>query len=115
MRKSYEFQEELPDDTLLTPVEDPNAIRRRSWLSVEFSGLNLTDPEPTSSSLFRRWSGEITAMRSDNVTIQVPVYGPQSDISGIGKNIHRAFKVLATYLNCACNSGSTCPEHLNQI
>lgn len=112
MPKTY-ATDTKPEEKPVAPRID--AIRsetgERGWLSVEFSGFDAND---NISSLFRRWEGRITAIRSDGEAIIIPVISLSSDTPfRTGDSIQRGLMLLETYRNCACVAGKTCQPHVH--
>ena len=81
----------------------------KGWVGLEFSGF---EPDDTRSSLLRRWTGRITAFRSDGEVIIIPIVSEQSDTPyRVGQDLLNAFRILEGYRNCECRTGEPCPSH----
>lgn len=97
---------ELPAEP---PPEKPNGASVRSWLSISFAGFEADD---TGSSLFRKWRGEIKALRSDQTVISIPIISEQRDGPlRCGYDFSKAVERLETYRECMCDSKSVCESH----
>lgn len=90
------------------PVTPPS-VGERGWLSIEFTGFS---PDDNSSSLFRKWKGQLIAKRSDDEVLELPMTVLQSDSpSRVGEDLQRALAALESYLNCKCNCTTRCQAH----
>jgi hypothetical protein len=86
--------------------------KRRTWQSLSFTGFEAQD---SGSTLFRRWTGSLRALRSDGTKVSVPISMLQNDTpSKMGNALEASFEALSSYLGCECTNKLKCSEHEGQ-
>lgn len=84
-------------------------LPERSWLNIDFSGFESDDK---GSSLFRRWTGKLRALRSDHFLVTIDIASEQRDGPlRVGEDLVEAFGILESYRNCSCSARIICNEH----
>lgn len=79
------------------------------WLLIEFTGF---DPKDDQSTLFRKWQGQIKAIRSDGEAFFVNVIHLQKDTPlKMGEDLVKAFTLLESFRGCKCTGRQICQEH----
>lgn len=91
----------------------PSAQTDRSWRRITFDGL---EPDDERSTLFRKWRGQIVALRSDGQLISINIVHLQQDSPAkIGAGLTDAFDRLESFRNCLCRSKAVCSEHIDTV
>src|SRR5947199_2464390 len=85
----------------------------RAWKSLTFTGYQ---PDLSLSTLTPRWNGVLTAIRSDNLRVAIPLTATASATPEYaGKDLVRALELLETYRACTCTPASSCDLHATGV
>jgi len=111
-----------PVDPTSTPASTPTTIMQADSASsfpaptffIETSFSGFTPNDSAGSSLFRKWTGQFTALRSDGEKFSVEVAFLQSDTPHVtGPVVQGALEKLMEYRQCGCKPGKgvVCLSH----